>query len=144
MGGPLIFKIPFVERAVRTPHDERSSFQRVLVSISNLWLHFTGRLPWNALKYDVTTFRGQHYHETLVDFRTWELYDRDGYLYGWYGQDYEGFGFFKTFAEEHGDEPRPRMRWFSRLRSPKLPSANQAEVISGGEVVGHTTFKIVR
>ena len=142
MFGLSIFKIPYVSKICRTPRDERTKFQSILCATINGWLHLKGHMPWNAQKYDVTIFQGQPYHETLVDYRTWVLYDRDGYLYGWHGQNREGYPFFESFEEARPGEPRPRMRLFSRLRSPKLPEGNQAEIISDGTIVGHTTYKV--
>lgn len=141
MSALSIFRIPAVSRACGTPRNERTKFQQALVGVIKAWLHFKGRMPWNAQKYDIPVFRGQSYHESLCGFRTWVLYDRGGYLYGWYGQDRDDYPFFTPAAEVHG-ETRHRMHWLSRFISGTLPAGNQAEVIgSDGTVVGHTTYK---
>jgi hypothetical protein len=142
MTGFSIFSIPYVSKACRTPRDERTPFQRVLVGTIDKWLEIEYWWPRHAKKYDVAVFRGQAYYESLCDMRTWVLYDRNGYLVGWYGQDHEGYDFFKTFEEANPGKPRSRMYWLSRLRSPKLPVGNQAEIIADdGAIVGHTTYK---
>ena len=142
MTGFSIFSIPFIGKACRVPRNERTKFQRALVGTIDAWLHFNGRMPWNAMKYDVTIFRGQPYYESLCGLRTWVLYDCGGYLYGWHEQNREGYAFFETWEQVHGDKPRPRMRWMSRIRSPKLPSGALADIIDvDGIVVGQTMYK---
>ena len=92
----------------------------------------------NATKYEVTTFQGVQYYESLCDYRTWVLYDKDGYQFGWHGQDYEGYPFFKRAEPLEGKYHR--MHWLSRLRSPKIRNHGAEIIDGGGEVIGHTTF----
>ena len=144
MTGFSIFSIPFVGKACNTPRKDRTELQSVLVACVNAWLYFKGRMPWNAQKYDATIFRGQVYHESLCDYRTLVLYDREGYLYGWHGQDREGLAFFQTWEDVHPGEPQPRMRMMSRLLSPKLSVDIHTEIIGqDGLVIGYTDYSKV-
>ena len=111
--------LSLTKEARMTPVNDRTKVQNLLVSLSNLWLNIRFWWPRHAKKCDVTTFRGEQFYETLVDFRTWALYTNDGYLYGWHGQDCDGDPFFTPASDVHGNK-KIRMSWLSRLRSPKF------------------------
>ena len=109
-------------------------------------LKFKIRRWWhqNCRKFEVTTIDGVSYYSSLCDMRTWALFDRDGYLIGWHGEDdYDGYPFFKLASAVHGDVRYKSVSWFSLWRSGKLPDGHQGEVIDSDDtVVGHTTYKV--
>ena len=105
------------------------------ISLSTWWYR-------SCRKLDISCVDGTWYYSSFCDLRTWVLYDRDGYLVGWHGQNREGYPFFKPASDVHGDTRHHGMKFISRLRSPKLP-VPQAEVqTADGDVIGYTDYMV--
>ena len=115
--------------------------RQMLIAPPNISLH-----TWwyrNCRKFEISCVSGTYYYSSLCDLRTWALYDLEGYLVGWQGENCEGYPFFKPASEVHGDKRYHSMKFISRLRSPKLPKP-QAEVLAAdGDVVGYTEYKML-
>ncbi len=96
----------------------------------------------NCRKFNFICVDGEYYYYSTNYLKpaTWTLYDREGYLVGHMIEFGDGGStFFSSISKPVDGQRTHNVKWFSRLRSPKLPKP-RAEVISDGEVIGYTTY----